>query len=760
MGKIRSNLPSLATAALLAAGSVTTPGYAQTATSEATSSAALQEVIVTAQKRTESVQDVPVSITAISSRDLEAMGAQQFFDYGNDIPNLSFGIGASDGNLAGRGIALRGIQGSNTTGFYIDETPVLETLDPHIVDIARIEVLRGPQGTLYGAESMGGTLRIITEQPDASPKGVTGQVHVGGSWTDHGGFNNIEEGVVNIPLITDTLAVRASAFHQFDDGWFNKDIGPYSAPPTSTLTQVGSMRYYGAQVAIRWQPLSELSITPRIMFQHTEQDGVPYAYNYAENLTQREVFDIATGGTDKWYLASLAINYTAPFGSFVSSTAYFDRNTFETEDDTDYVTYAFSPPPPGAPITVPGPITRKLDLRRFAQEVRFASTFQGPFQILVGGFYSDSTRPRDYEWTGQGLGALIGAPNDNILSFVDSREAKEKAIFGDASLEILKNLKATVGVRWFQDDATFNQYTNGIFYGSVGSTYVAPPTSESGFTPKYLLEYKATPDVLLYASAAKGFREGGNNIALPPGPAPIGCDTDLANLGLTAADVVTFKSDDLWDYEAGFKSSFADHRFTLNATGFWIEWDKIQQLVSLPLCGYGVTANAGHARSQGVEAEFNGRLTPELTLGAGFGYEDARITEKGATPQPVGSPVYQVPKLNYAANLEYARPVTAEWSGFARVDYAYVGHSYSGNNYSPSSHPPTPLEYRPSYNLLDLRVGGRRSRLELTAFFKNITNKHANLGDAILIGAEVPGQPRFVNNQPRTIGLEGRYLFK
>jgi len=748
MGKIRSNVPSALALAAIAAGSMTTPSHAQTATSESTSSGALEEVIVTAQKRTESVQDVPVSITALSSRDLEAMGAEQFFDYGTDIPNLSFGIGASDGNLAGRGIALRGIQGSNTTGVYIDETPVLETLDPHIVDIARIEVLRGPQGTLYGAESMGGTVRVITEQPDVSSKGLTGQVHVGGSWTEHGGFNNLEEGVVNIPLVSDTLAVRMSAFHQFDDGYFDKQVGPYSAPPTGTITKLGSMRYYGGQIAIRWQPMTELSITPRIMYQKTEQDGSPYAYNYAENLTQREVFDLSTGGTDKWYLASLTINYTAPFGSFVSSTAYFDRNTFETEDDTDFITYAFAPA-----TTVPGPITRKLDLRRFAQEVRFASTFHGPFQILVGGFYSDSTRPRDYEWEAPGLGVQIGAPNDNVLSFVDSREAKEKALFGDASFDILKNLKATVGVRWFEDDATFNQYTNGIFYGDVPSTYVAPPTSESGFTPKYLLEYKATPDVLLYTSAAKGFREGGNNIALPPGPPPIGCDEDLANVGLTAADVVSFKSDNLWDYEAGFKSSFADHRFTLNATGFWIEWDKIQQLLSLPKCGYGVTANAGHARSQGVELEFNGRLTPELTLGVAFGYENARITEKGATAQPVGSPVYQVPKVNYAANLEYARPVTSEWSGFARASYAYVGHSYSGNNYPP-------LEYRPSYNIADLRLGARRSQLEVTAFVKNLTNKHANLGDAILIGAEVPGQPRFVINQPRTIGIEGRYLFK
>ena len=509
MGKIRLNLPGAVACATIAAGAVTTPTQAQTATSEATSGPRLEEVVVTATKRDLSVQDVPVSITAISARDLEAMGANQFFDYGTDIPNLSFGIGAADGNLAGRGIALRGIQGSNTTGFYIDDTPVLETLDPHIVDIARIEVLRGPQGTLYGAESMGGTLRIITEQPDVGARGVTGQLHVGGSWTEHGGFNNIEEGVVNIPLVTDTLAVRMSAFHQFDDGYFNKDIGPYGAPPTETLTQVGSMRYYGGQIAIRWQPMNELSITPRIMYQKTEQDGVPYAYNYAENLTQREVFNIATGGTDKWYLASLTINYTAPWGNFVSSTAYFDRNTFETEDDTDFVTYAFSPPSP-----LPSPITRKLDLRRFAQEVRFVSTFHGPFQLLAGGFYSDSTRPRDYEWTSTGLGAAIGAPNDNVLSFVDSRTAKEKALFGDVSYDILKNLKATVGVRWFEDDATFTQYTNGIFYGSVGSTYNAPSTSESGFTPKYLLEWRATPDVLVYGSAAKGFREGGNNIAL------------------------------------------------------------------------------------------------------------------------------------------------------------------------------------------------------------------------------------------------------
>ena len=741
MSKIRTALLSSIALTLLTTALGASSAWAQAAGD------ALQEVVVTATKRSEDIQDVGVSITALTAEQLEAKGVEQFFDYGTSVPNLSFAIGAADGSLAGRGIALRGIVGANTTGFYIDDTPVLETLDPHIVDVARIEVLRGPQGTLYGAESMGGTVRIITEQPNTTAFG--GQVHVLGSGTEHGGFNQILEGAVNVPLVDNVLAVRASAFYQFDDGYFDKAIGPYSAPPTQTLTHLGSMRYYGGQLALRWEPLNGLSVTPRIMFQEIQQGGSPYAYNDPNNLLQREVFDLDTGGTDKWWLASLTLNYTVSFGTFVSSTSYFERETFETEDDTDVLQLDL-----GLTEPLPSPITRKIDLHRFAQEIRFASSFPGPFQIIAGGFYSDSTRPRDYEWTGQGL-TQIGFPTDLALSFIDSREAKEYALFGDASYEILSGLKATAGLRYFRDTATFNQYTNGIFFGGAPSTYVAPETSENGVTPKYLLEYKATPDLLLYASAAKGFREGGNNIALPPGPPPGGCDQDLANLGLTAAEVATFKSDSLWDYEAGFKSSFDERRFTFNATGFLIEWKNIQQNVALPLCGYGVTGNSGAARSAGFELEFDGKLLRELTLGVGFGYDNAYITQQGpGTPQTVGSPVYQVPRITVASNLEYSRPVTANWSGFSRLDYSYVGGSYSANNSQL-----LPL-YRGAYAITDFRIGARNDRWELTAFIKNLTDKHANLGDAILIGAEVPGMPRFVINQPLTAGVEARLRFQ
>ena len=750
MSTIRPVVPSTITLTLAIAALGAAPVRAGLAAADAatgTGSEALQEIVVTATKRSEDLQNVGLSITALTTEQLESKGVEQFFDYGNSVPNLSFAIDSADGSLAARGIALRGIQGSNTTGFYIDDIPVLETLDPHIVDVARIEVLRGPQGTLYGAESMGGTVRIITAQPTATAFG--GQVHVGTSGTEHGSANGIAEGDVNLPLVDNVLAVRASGFYQFDSGFFDKGLGSESAPPTSVIHDIGSMEYYGGQVALRWEPMEGLAFTPRVMYQETVEDGVPYALRNSNNLLQRQIFNVAEGGTDKWWLDSLTINYTAPFGTFVSSTAYFDRKTFETEDDTDCTVYAF-----GLASPLASPITRAIDLRRFVQELRFASTFSGPLQTIFGAFYSDSTRPRDYEWNTPGFDAATGSPSNLILSFIDSRKATEEAVFGDVSYDILPNLKATAGVRWFRDIATFHQFTNGAFYGFTPSTYLAPSTTESGFTPRYLLEYKVTPDLLVYASGAKGFREGGNNIALPPGPPPIGCDQDLANDHLTAAQVATFKSDGLWSYELGFKSSFAERRYTLNGAGFLIDWSNIQQQISLPLCGYGITGNSGAARSTGFELEFSGRPIPELTLGLGVGYTDARITQQGAgSPQTVGSPVYEVPEITVASNVEYERQLTAGWTGFTRLDYSHVSGSYSVNTQV------TPI-YRPAYNIGDVRLGGRNERYEVALFIKNLTNEHANLGDAVMIGAEIPGEPHFVINQPLTAGVEARVRFK
>jgi iron complex outermembrane recepter protein len=460
---------------------------------------ALPEIVVTATKRSEDLQNVGLSITALTTAQLESKGVEQFFDYGNAIPNLSFAIGAADGSLAARGIALRGIQGANTTGFYIDDIPVLETLDPHIVDVARIEVLRGPQGTLYGAESMGGTVRIITAQPDRDRVQRTGACRYVRHRPrllerDRGGRRQPASDRQHPRRACQrVLPVRQRVFRQ----GLGSRVGAADVDP-ARHRQHGVLRRPGA---LRWEPVEGLSITPRVMYQETVEDGVPYALGNADNLLQRQVFNVREGGTDKWWLDSLTNQlYTrrsAPSSPPpLTSIARRSRpRTIPTLPRT----------PSALRLRLPSPITREIDLRRFVQELRFASTFSGPFQTIFGGFYSDSTRPRDYEWNTPGFGAATGSPSDLILSFIDSRKATEEAVFGDVSYDILPNLKATAGVRWFRDIATFHQFTNGAFYGFTPSTYLAPSTTESGFTPRYLLEYKVTPDLLVYASGPRAF---------------------------------------------------------------------------------------------------------------------------------------------------------------------------------------------------------------------------------------------------------------
>lgn len=704
-------------------------------------SSALDEVVVTATRRSESIQTVGLSITAFDQAQLESKGVVSFVDYATAVPNLAFGAFASDGALGSRGIALRGVQGRGTTGMYIDDTPVIDSLDPRVIDIDRIEVLRGPQGTLYGARSMGGTVRLITNQPDL--KQFFGNVHAGISSTQWDSPNYILDGAVNLPLSDDRLALRLSAFEQYDEGIFDKGFGPRSAPPTSIRKNVDNANTYGGQVALRFEPIEGLSLTPRVMYQHTKLDGFPYADGNAGNFLQRQVFDIAEGGTDKWTLSSLTINYQTNFGTFTSSSSYFDREIFEQEDASDALQLDF-----GFPTLLKAPTTRDTALKRFAQELRFASAFAGPFQLVSGLFWSDSKVPRDYEWGAVGLGAAIGVPSDNALTFIDERKTTELAGYGEASYKVLPKLKATLGLRYFENTATFMQHVDGIFFGGP-STTIVPKTTEHGVTPKYLLEYQATDQALLYASAAKGFRIGGNNIALPSI-----CDADLAAINLTRADVGTFKSDSVWNYEVGVKSTLADRRMTVNAAAFRIDWDKIQQSVSLPTCGYGFTGNAGKARSQGFELEINARPLEELTLGANVGYTDAKITQAAPnSPQAVGSRVYQVPDWNGSFNAEYVRPIFSDKSGFVRGDYSYTGGSLSANNDQI-----TP-RLRPAYRLLDLRFGIRKGGYEVALFAKNLTNEHANLSDVVQIGQEYPGRPRIVVNRPRTIGIDVRAKF-
>jgi iron complex outermembrane recepter protein len=732
--------------AVLALALMPLPALAQTTPSNAEAPQVTEEeavpgdIVVTATRRNQRLQDVGLSITALGGEQLEARGINSFVDYGSSIPNLSFGA-TGDGSLGSRAITIRGIQGLGTTGFYIDETPVVDSVDPRIVDLERIEVLRGPQGTLFGARSMGGTVRLITRQPDANE--FEGWVHAGVSYVEEGNVNYLVDGSLNIPLVADRLAVRVLGFYQSESGIFEKAVGPQPGAPTLIRQNVDDLQAYGGQIALRWQPTDGISITPRVMYQRVSQDAFPFADNDPGNFTQRRTFDIREGGYDEWILYSLNASADLGFGTVTSATSYFDRKIPEQEDYTGFVQAAF-----GLATPLSSTINRDLRFRRFVQEIRFVSDLSGPFQFTIGGFYSKSADQNNFVPASiiPGLNAATGA-GDLAFTTVNQLDTRELAVFGEATVEIADGLKLTAGLRYFDNQQSFRQRSDGIFSGGP-VTVDRPATSENGFNPKFLVEYRVNPNVLVYATAARGNRVGGFNGNLPPA-----CDADLAAIGRTRADTQSFGSDSLWSYEAGVKTTLDNGRATINGSYFYIDWSNVQQGIRLQ-CGFPFTGNAGAARSQGFELEFTARPTRGMTFGMNVGYANARITEQGrGSPQPADSPVYQVPRWTVSTNLEYATQLTNDFEIYGRGDLAFVDKSFSANN-----NPLVP-RVRPDYTLVDLRAGVRNDQYDFTLFVRNLTNERANLADNRSLGAETPGLQRIVTNRPRTIGVEARVRF-
>ena len=361
----------------------------------APASGGLEEVIVTAQKRSESEQTVPMSITTFSAQALEAKAINDFFDYATKVPNLAFAP-TGDGVGTARTVSIRGVSGDNATGFYIDDIPLPDSVDPRVLDIDHIEVLRGPQGTLYGARSMGGTVRVITKEPELSQFSAT--VHGGLSDTDRTDQPNYTaDGIVNLPLIQDRLALRLTGFYDYEAGYFKRTwctdpatagvtCFPLSTTGRSGTSNVAAIDTYGGSASLTIKATDAITITPRVMVQRTGYNGFPLGdFNsvpnngigfpapsgpytlpqplVTNNFTQARFFNIPEGGTDWWDLYSLALHWKTGIGEFISSTAYFDRKVNETEDESEFVWAALTSgacyppngpgPPPGTPYCNP-----------------------------------------------------------------------------------------------------------------------------------------------------------------------------------------------------------------------------------------------------------------------------------------------------------------------------------------------------------------------------------------------------------------------
>ena len=803
---------------VLIAGVWLAAAAAANAAAEPTSQAGgLEEVIVTAQKRSESEQSVPMSMTTFSSAALEQKSITDFFDYATKVPNLAFAP-TGDGVGTARTVSIRGISGDNVTGFYIDDVPLPDSVDPRVLDVDHIEVLRGPQGTLYGARSMGGTVRLITKEPDMER--ASANLHGGVSNTDRTDSPNYTaDGILNTPLGANWIALRLTGFYDDQAGYFKRSwctdpatalvtCLPLSNTGRTTIGNVADLNTYGGSASLTIKVNDNLTITPRAMLQRAEYNGLPLVdanidpsnaigfpvptppgYIYpaprpltSNDFTQARFFDVPEGGTDAWGLYSLTVHWKTGIGEFVSSTAYFDRKVDEHEDQSEFIWAAITSgscyppngpgPPAGTPYCnppQPGPIEEIKDYQRFVEEARFASQLQGPIQFVVGGFFSDfhgrvpfaSLYPPSEV---PGLDAIFtgGPPNNpdgfpNLVFAQDFHtDVKEPAVFGELSWDITKALKATVGLRWYQVKTTSGGFEEGLAVG--GGKIVSPQVtdSETGTNPKFELDYHFSPDQMVYGLASKGFRPGGVVPIVPPGT-PGTANDCVAALAAVNPNITL----------ADTRSFRSDSlwNYELGAKTAWLDHRLTLnaagfyikwpniQQAVLLQCGFQFIANAGAAESKGGELELRAAATEHLQASLGVGYQDAKITEAGESAQAVGSPVFNVPEWTGNTSLSYTHPVSSVWNLAGEVDYSYVGSSLSSANASVF-----PRE-RPAYRLLDARLALSNGATEIALVGKNLSNTVTNLGDNRSIAAEVPGRPRLFLNQPRTIGVEIREHF-
>jgi len=733
----------------------------------------LEEVVVTAQRRQEKLQEVPISMSAITGATLDNLGAKDFSDFASGIPNLAIGTGSGAGGNGSafgvsstRAVAIRGVAGNNTTAFYLNDTPVPLSLDPRVVDIDRVEVLRGPQGTLFGASSMGGTVRLVTREP--SSEKFSARVEVEGSYTNKGGGGYSSSGTLNLPVIQGNVGLRLNAFSAFDPGLYTRTWGmaqdprspilpypPGGPPSVGSKAHVGSEQSTGfsASLAITPQAVQGLSITPMIMYQHSASNGYPLADYTPDNFVQTRQFNLGDAVDDKWTFAGLTARQELAFGRFIASGTYFYRRAEDIEDTSDSNALVFW----GLDYYVPAPLLNILFTKTYTQEVRFESTFEGPVQLVAGYFHSHSDR-RFYEiYDSPGLDQAYqvshpgagGLGTDLQYTQNTPNTDRQKGWFVDVSLKLTDKAQVSAGVRRAYLDHE-GAYTAD---GPLNGGHSGPPDTwsrhgENQTAPRFTGKYQFTPDHMMYLSAAKGFRIGGTNSLLPQDL----CGADLAQLGLTNGE--GFKSDSLWSYEVGAKDTFAGNRVRTRAALYRINWKNIQQSVYLP-CTFSVTANSGAATSKGAEFEMDMAVIEHLTLNLAVGYEDMKITEATASSRTiVGQPLTGVPKWSGSVTAQYLIPL-GEREAFLRGQWEFTSDRKSFINVAPQDGG----RDLPAYNILNLRGGVKQGPWEATLYLNNVFDKRGIVGDLMPEGAELPDRPRWFVTRPRTVGLSLRREF-
>jgi iron complex outermembrane receptor protein len=768
----------------------------------------LEAVTVTAMLREQEIQDVPFSIAAATATVLRARGADNIEAIAANVADFSVqNLGPGQSQPAMRGVSSGQVARDQPgvkeeVGAYLDDAAIslsLFTPDLDLFDVSRVEVLRGPQGTLFGSGSLAGTVRYITNQPQLGASSTFGEAEISAIGSGAPG-NNAKLGF-NVPL-GDQVAFRVAAFSNRRGGYMD------AVQPNLKINQDvnGGLRS-GLRAAFLVAPSARFSLTPRVVYQDVKMDGWNRidAFNILANpytttrppvtLGPRQLFtQIGEPFTDKFLLADLNLKYDLGGVSLTSITAYTHRDVLVTRDATA-LTGSITGGSIGLPAniyTLDAPLDDSTTAKVWTQEVRLSGG-SDRVKWLVGGFYSKNKRHYAQDLFVSGfdtlaapiLGAPYGftrglrAPKDHLFWSNLSYDLRQTAVFGEATLSVGPRLALTGGLRYYDFDESRDQIFDGIFGNdSTGKALVSQPgsTKANGVAPRFIASYKVSDAVTLNAQASRGFRLGGIN--------------DPLNVPLcTAQDLATFRGHDswkdetAWDYEAGIKSQVMGGRGSINLSAFYMDVSDLQLTVTAGSCSSRLILNAPKAHSAGAELEVVATPDEHWDLSASAGINDSKLgstltTGAGDTLPGIvdGNRLPSVPQFQAAAAATYGWTVGAS-RVYLSTSYQHVGSRFTliddeSRGYgtvdlnSFKSHtiggPLTQSTFTfnpelPAYNLVNLRVGLSRNTWEVALFGNNLTDERAFLA----LDRERGKRARvgYLTNQPRTYGVTLRFNY-
>jgi iron complex outermembrane recepter protein len=735
-------------------------------------SGVLEEVLVTAQKREERVLDVPMSITAFNEKTLETASVKDISDLGFITPGLTFYPSWQGSSI----ISIRGISsytGAATTGVYIDDTPIqvrilgagATTTNPYpvIFDLDRVEVLKGPQGTLFGGGAEGGAVRFITPEPSFST--FSGHARAEAGFTQDGAPSHEFGAAIGGPIVDNKIAFRLSAYSQSDGGWIDRAPYPHTtvAQPNANSSETNVVRG-----VLSLKLTDALTITPSIFYQNIKNDGLDLYWRSLSNPDNGDFISgqaLASPWQDRFVLYGNKVNLDTHWGTLIANTSYLDRKQSVAADYSNFIPNLLQLRyDAGDKLGVTSPTPMDNGQKSFIQEVRLQSNTATSDKLkwVVGLYYQDTRQTASEIVKTAGIDTLVpgfppNLPGDITYFGYDTSRDRQEAVFGQVDYKLTDKLTTTVGLRFTKLKFDYANQQGGAFNG--GPSGFSGSSSNNAFTPRVGLEYKLTDDALLYANAAKGFRPGGSNSPVPASFCAPGAG-GLEARGLTQVPA-TFDPDSIWSYEAGLKAEWLERRLQVETAAFYSKWNDIQTREVLT-CGFGFIANHGAAVSRGFEAHVKTLPVNGLALDVSVAYTDAKNTQTISTTSLADGTRNIVSGDGDLLNV-------APWTMELAADYQfpmlgaslqpYVHADYSLRSAYMYGVRPGELNYvynfahRPPTRLAGTRVGVRKDDLDLSLFVENLFNSHDQI---MSVEENAVVSPDFVRDQsfrPRTIGV-------